>query len=95
MRFQSWKNSQLHQSSAKGGFGNFFSFQGTILRNRQGVKANLLCVSTIDYADEFSSKSDVVTWGPQVDLTWNDPIIMIMDIMIMMIIIIKIKYIFK
>ena len=47
---------------------------------RHGVKDIFLCVfiiATIDHYDEFSSKSEGVTWKlflKFVDLTWNDHI---------------------
>ena len=36
-------------------------------------------MTTIDYSDKVSSKSEGVTWGPLIDLTWNDPIVLLHD----------------
>jgi hypothetical protein len=34
---------------------------------------HVLIFLILHHSDEVSSKSERVTWGPLVDLTWNDP----------------------
>ena len=65
------KSQSRHTSAEGGGLEKISSDHISETTWNKGLFLCVFIVTTIDYSDEVSSKSEGVTWGPLVNLTWN------------------------